>query len=65
MVKRWMESCTTISVRGWSQGVRAIFEDGDLRRDPEHDIWSQDEEWGWGCSCVMGYLEETRNDGNG
>ena len=54
----------TISGRGWSQGVGAIFEDGDLGRDPEHDIWSQDEDWGWGCSCVMGYLEETRNDEN-
>ena len=36
-MKRWMESCTTISGRGWSQGFGAIFEDGDLGRDPEHD----------------------------
>ena len=64
-MKRWKEPCTAISGRGWSQGFGAIFKDGDLGRDPEHDIWSQDEEWGWGCSCVMGYLEETRKDGNG
>ena len=65
MVKRWKESCTTISGRGWSQGFGAIFKDGYLGRDPEHDIWSQVKEWGWGCSCSMGYLEEMRKDGNG
>ena len=65
MVKRWKEPWTAISGRGWSQGFGAIFKDGDLGRDPEHDIWSQVEEWGWGCSCGMGYLEETRKDGNG
>ena len=27
----------TISGKGWSQGFGAIFEDGDLGRDPEHD----------------------------
>ena len=37
MMKRWMESCTTISGRGWNQGFGAIFEDGDLGRDPDHD----------------------------
>ena len=37
MMKRWMESFTTISGRGWSQGFGATFEDGDLGRDPEHD----------------------------
>ena len=64
-MKQWTESCTTISGRGWSQGFGAIFEDGDLGRDPEHDIlWSQVEERGWGCSCAIGYLVETRKDGN-
>ena len=36
-MKRWMESCTTISGRGWSQGFGTIFKYGDLGRDPEHD----------------------------
>ena len=55
-----------ISGRGWSQVFGTIFEDNDLGRDPEHDIlWSEVEEQGWGCSCVMRYQEETRKDGNG
>ena len=37
MMKQWTESCTTISGRGWNQGFGAIFEDGDLGRDPDHD----------------------------
>ena len=62
-MKRWMESCTTVSGRGWKRGFGDIFEDSDLGRDPEHDIlWF--EEQGWGCSCVIGYLVETRKDGN-
>ena len=36
-MKQWMESCTTISGRGWSQGFGTIFKYGDLGRDPEHD----------------------------
>ena len=64
-MKRWMESRITISGRGWSQGFGAIFKDGDLGRDREHDIWYQVDELGWGCSCVMRYLEETRKDRNG